>query len=283
MCIRDRVVGSTCNDGDSTTENDVYQADGCTCAGTPIQTGCNPAYVISNGTINVSGLNGEHNSINVFDTDDGWATVFSCFDDCGNPALIGLPEGNYYIHIKILDAAYQIDCEIMEHIVVTGNCTLEGTSCDDNDDCTENDTFNENCNCVGTSVGDADGDGVCTNEDCDDNDASVPTNPGTPCDDGNPVTFADVILIDGCTCQGTTPLSCDSSGGDADGDGICADVDCDDNDASLPADAGTSCDDGDETTENDEIQADGCTCAGTPISSGCGLDYTVNGLSLIHI
>ncbi|MEM1120834.1 MAG: lamin tail domain-containing protein [Bacteroidota bacterium] len=58
---------------------------------------------------------------------------------------------------------------------------------------------------------------------------------------------------------------CADNGGDADGDGVCADEDCDDNDASIGAqqDAGTTCDDGDETTVNDLIQEDGCTCAGT--------------------
>lgn len=49
---------------------------------------------------------------------------------------------------------------------------------------------------------------------------------------------------------------------DVDGDGVCAEEDCDDTNANLPANPGTSCDDGDATTENDVIQADGCTCKG---------------------
>lgn len=58
---------------------------------------------------------------------------------------------------------------------------------------------------------------------------------------------------------------CGSSGGDADNDGICAEDDCDDNDANIgmKQDAGASCDDGDATTTNDVIQDDGCTCQGT--------------------
>lgn len=57
---------------------------------------------------------------------------------------------------------------------------------------------------------------------------------------------------------------CDSNGGDADGDGICADVDCNDNNASVGQQAaGTSCDDGNDNTTDDVIQSDGCTCLGT--------------------
>ncbi len=55
---------------------------------------------------------------------------------------------------------------------------------------------------------DTDNDGVCAADDCDDNDATIPTTPGTPCDDGNPNTTNDLIIGDGCICQGsTTPPS----------------------------------------------------------------------------
>ncbi len=50
---------------------------------------------------------------------------------------------------------------------------------------------------------DADNDGVCSADDCDDNNAALPTTPGISCNDGNPNTTDDVILNDGCTCQGT--------------------------------------------------------------------------------
>jgi hypothetical protein len=59
---------------------------------------------------------------------------------------------------------------------------------------------------------------------------------------------------------------CTAAGGDADSDGVCADVDCDDNDASIGAmmAPGSACDDGDASTQNDVVLADGCTCEGTP-------------------
>ncbi len=52
---------------------------------------------------------------------------------------------------------------------------------------------------------DNDNDGICAQNDCDDNNASVPTTPGASCDDGNPNTEDDVIQLDGCTCAGTVP------------------------------------------------------------------------------
>ncbi len=119
----------------------------------------------------------------------------------------------------------------------TGGCA--GQPCNDGDACTVNDVFDQNCNCVGifqdsdgdgvcdaddqcpgfddnidqnnngipdgcdTPCTDNDNDGVCQPDDCNDNDASIPTTPGTPCDDGNILTNNDVILADGCTCQGS--------------------------------------------------------------------------------
>jgi len=110
---------------------------------------------------------------------------------------------------------------------------------------------------------DADGDGVCAADDCNDNNANLPANPGTACNDGNANTVNDVIQADGCTCQGETPACTD-----ADNDGVCAENDCNDNNANLPASPGTACNDNNSNTSNDVIQADGCTCAGTPTDTG---------------
>ncbi len=51
-----------------------------------------------------------------------------------------------------------------------------------------------------------------------------------------------------------------------DGDAYGAVCDCDDNDPNIPSAPGTTCDDGIATTANDQIQADGCTCEGTPFT-----------------
>lgn len=56
---------------------------------------------------------------------------------------------------------------------------------------------------------------------------------------------------------------------DEDEDGVTVDLDCDDHNSEMGArqDPGTACNDGDATTNNDIIQADGCTCIGQDINS----------------
>ncbi len=49
---------------------------------------------------------------------------------------------------------------------------------------------------------------------------------------------------------------------DNDKDGICSLLDCDDKDPNYPMPVGAPCNDGNSSTKNDQIQADGCTCAG---------------------
>jgi len=70
-------------------------------------------------------------------------------------------------------------------------------------------------------------------------------------------------------------IDCSGAGGDMDNDGICADDDCDDGDASIGGfqAEGTACDDGDATTQNDVILADGCSCEGTLVEIG---DVVIN-------
>ena len=56
---------------------------------------------------------------------------------------------------------------------------------------------------TGLGTEDADGDGICNGEDCNDNNPTLPSTPDGPCDDGNPNTINDKIGEDGCTCVGT--------------------------------------------------------------------------------
>ena len=131
-----------------------------------------------------------------------------------------------------------------------------------------------------TAGGDADGDGVCADYDCDDNNPNI-SQFGDACDDGNPTTTNDIIQAD-CSCLGTAGVPCATAGGDADGDGICAQFDCDDNNPDISV-RGDACDDGNSNTENDIIQAD-CSCEGTPIapppSGNCDVTWDVNGLNI---
>ncbi len=219
-----QTAGTSCDDGDDTTENDQIQADGCSCAGTKI----------------------------------------ACIDNGGDADEDGV--------------CAEVDCD--DNNPNIGAKQTAGTSCDDGDNTTENDQIQaDGCSCAGTKIacidngGDADKDGICADEDCDDNNPNIGAKQtaGTSCDDGDNTTENDQIQADGCSCAGTK-IACIDNGGDADEDGVCADEDCDDNNPNIGAKqtAGTSCDDGDNTTENDQIQADGCSCAGSPINiSGC--------------
>ncbi len=101
--------------------------------------------------------------------------------------------------------------------LITQACQPEGTACNDGDDCTVNDQFDDNCNCLGASLPDNDNDGVCDAEDqCpgfdDSNDSDSDNIPdgcdscnnnlaGTPCDDGDSCTTND-LYDSNCNCAG---------------------------------------------------------------------------------
>ncbi len=109
-----------------------------------------------------------------------------------------------------------------------------GTSCDDGDANTVNDTYDANCNCVGQAL------------DC----LGVPGGSatiGTSCDDGNANTGNDVYDAS-CNCVGQV-LDCLGVPGGT-------------------ATAGTSCDDGNASTGNDNYDAN-CNCAGTLLPEDC--------------
>ena len=195
--------------------------------------------------------------------------------------------------------------------VPNGNA-LPGTPCNDGNPCTLNDTWNANCQCVGSPVfcddgdpctsnscvngtcifspmPDTDGDGYCDAIDACPNDANKMTagicgcgspEPGTPCDDGDPMTVGDVIgtncqcagmLIDCLGVVGGTALpgsACNDGDPNTGADQWTLDCQC----AGLPIDCmglpggsaqmGTPCDDGDVLTINDMWTA-ACECAGT--------------------
>jgi len=226
--------GTSCDDGNPTTDNDVIQEDGCTCL----------------GEIDTS----------------------LCADRGGDEDGDGI--------------CADIDCDDTKANI--GVAQTPGTACDDGNPNTDNDVIQEDgCTCLGeidTSLcaergGDADADGICADVDCDDTrvDIGLPQTPGTLCDDENPITINDVIQEDGCTCLGEIDFTlCDERGGDADEDGVCADIDCDDTSADIGvAQApGTPCDDGNPNTDNDVIQADGCSCLGDVVDCEAVIFYT---------
>ncbi len=248
--------GTSCDDENPNTNNDAIQADGCTCLG-QITTGgtanCDlVTFTGGAGQFTLSNLLAQSERIEYFGATTNWQTIGVCDGNCAeNQSVTDLSAGIYTIKLLMVgdDGTF---CYWEEEVVVT---EAIGNPCDQNG-------------------GDADGDGICADIDCNDNSADIGMAqlPGTSCDDGNPNTSNDVIQENGCTCLGIVDTNlCADRGGDADGDGICADIDCDDTKANigiaqLP---GTSCDDGNPNTDNDVIQADGCTCLGTIDVSLC--------------
>ena len=315
------------------------------------------------GAITISGLTAPNQIVKVFDAK--FQTVFNCSGNCKETEIVRNLVGDYSVHIDAYSSAWHFVCGVKENvrvdagivqppvvqppvvqppvgnvcgafsakevngqIVISGPtganytysivlrddkgqqiCTeitipvpgntvvptcldgsplkTPGTKCDDRDSKTHTDVIQaDGCSCVGTPVvpvdpcaargGDWDKDGICAIDDCDDRNQFIGAKqiPGTKCDDRDSKTHTDVIQADGCSCAGTpvVPVDpCASKGGDKDGDGICALDDCDDNNRRVGAKQrpGTKCDDGRPRTQNDVIQADGCSCRGVVLVDPC--------------
>ncbi|MFK8102827.1 MAG: PA14 domain-containing protein [Saprospiraceae bacterium] len=176
--LDDNLIGTACNDGNPNTTNDIYLAN-CSCAGTPVSGGdpdCNDITVTpGNGLLTVGGLDGAPiTAIQIFTSN--WQGVYNCFGDCGTPtANINLADGDYIVYVKYFSASYNFICQ------VDGTYTVGG----------------------GGGCTDADNDGYCQADDCNDNNPAIPANPGSTCNDGNANTTNDVIQADGCSCAGT--------------------------------------------------------------------------------
>ena len=164
--------GSSCNDGDSNTTNDVVTNDGCGCAGTPVATTCS---VSTNGCdIIITGLNSSDYS-KVFDA--SWSIIWDCNPwangGCNTTETITVPSNGTY-HVQA--------CGETTTITISG-CSQTGP-CDN-------------------AGGDSDGDGICNNDDCQPNNPNFPATPGSSCNDGDSNTTNDVVTNDGCGCAGT--------------------------------------------------------------------------------
>ncbi|MCB0519531.1 MAG: hypothetical protein KDD27_11350 [Saprospiraceae bacterium] len=243
--------GTACNDGNANTTNDVIQADGCSCAGTPVVCNLSATFTVPNGCLTNS---------------------FLLFADANDPYF---PPNNplytYSYVIQPQSSVAGISTVDPRSVTVTFNSpglkTVTATITNPavpNCQIVKVATFTvSDCSPCANLGGDSDGDGVCNNQDCAPNNPNLPTTPGTACNDGNPNTTNDVIQADGCTCAGTLN-PCANQGGDSDGDGVCNNQDCKPFDPFYPTTPGTPCNDGNQNTTNDVVQADGCSCAGTP-------------------
>ena len=150
-------------------------------------------------------------------------------------------------------------------------CVFPLQACDDGDATTTNDTYDDNCNCVGEAAV-----AGCTDDTACNYDAAATADDGScellgdACDDGDETTENDVLGAD-CTCSGTlieVPGCTDDTACNYD-----AAANTDDSSCTFPGDA---CDDMDASTENDVLGAD-CTCSGTLIEvPGCTDDTACN-------
>ncbi len=151
--------------------------------------GCNVTIDSDSSKIRIIGLNSAYVSGVVMDAN--WNLVDQCNFDCSMPYLLNnLASGTYFLNFKGYDADFVEDCAYEGFVEVTD---MGGNICD-------------------TQGGDADGDGICANEDCDDNNPNLPALPGSRCDDFDATTQWDVIQANGCTCAGTPiPTNCNLS------------------------------------------------------------------------
>ena len=268
--------GTSCNDNDPCTTNDVYNA-GCQCAGTPgpdtdgdgicdaqddcpskpgeIGSACNDNDPCT--TNDVLGSDCQCHGTPVPDADgDG---LCNAVDNCPNtPGQIGSScNDNDPCTINDVIGANCQCAGTVQDSDGDGVCNAQdncpntpgqiGSSCNDNDPCTTNDVIGANCQCAGT-VQDSDGDGVCNAQDICPN---TPGQIGSACNDNNPCTTNDVVGAN-CQCAGTPVV-------DSDGDGVC---DAQDNCPNTPGQIGSACNDNNPCTTNDVVGAN-CQCAGT--------------------
>lgn len=269
-------VGSSCNDGNVATINDVIGAD-CSCNGTLVD--CNDNDPCTN------------------DVFDGTA--------CQNTAL---PDADADGTCDLLDGCPADPLKTAPGICGCGvsDADADGDGTADCSDGCPNDPFKTLPGQCGCGVADTDGDGDGT-ADCNDGCPADPlkTSPGicgcgspdadtdadgaADCNDGCPtdplktapgqcgcnVVDADADgdgtadCNDGCPAdaQKTEPgqCGCGVPDTDTDGDGT---ADCNDPCPEVPGAPGDACDDGDAATQGDALGAD-CTCQGVPINDAC--------------
>ncbi len=128
------------------------------------------------------------------------------------------------------DMIYLDDIEL-EFCTDDVECLMTGLPCDDGDNCTTGEIYDENCNCGNGTFADADDDGICDAEDdCPAFDNALI---GQACDDGDDCTINDTYGID-CSCFGQYY--------DLDEDGYCIGNDPDDGDPCIPDDQNAACD-----------------------------------------
>lgn len=120
-----RLAGTSCDDGNANTINDVYDAN-CNCAGTPVNTDpdCDDLQLDgSNGQLVISGLTAPTINLIVFKVDQfgGLTNIFGCNGNCNAIEIIpNLSPGTYRVDYTFYKANYSARiCEDSKTVQVT--------------------------------------------------------------------------------------------------------------------------------------------------------------------
>ena len=115
--------GTSCNDGDPTTTNDVIGSDGCSCEGTPESNenvNCDDIEIMTTNTgLSISNLDQSPISkVQIFDSN--WSTVYTC-TYCEPTEIIPLSNGTYYVYTRLYHENWDLICERNETIEIDGD------------------------------------------------------------------------------------------------------------------------------------------------------------------
>ena len=239
--------GDDCDDNNESTINDSYSGS-CNCEGeTPSNLGCTDSQA----------CNYNPNS----DTNDG-----SCLypdDPCNdnNSSTINDTYNSDCDCVGITPESGCMDsqaCNYNPYVTTNdGSCVYPGDPCNDNNSNTINDTYNSNCDCVGTTTesGCTESNACNYNPNATNNDGSC-VYPGDPCNDNNSNTINDTYNSN-CDCVG---VATESGCTDSYACNYNPNATTNDNSCEYPGD---SCDDGDPSTSGDILNSN-CDCVGTP-------------------
>ena len=168
-------IGSSCDDGNANTGNDVYDAN-CDCVGQ-----LNDCLGVPGGTATIGSS-----------CDDGNANTGNDVYDA-NCDCVGQPIGT-------------LDCE-----GVLDGPALPGTACDDENASTTNDTWSANCTCLGTPVGPCSGDQVVVAINTDGNPDQltweITDESNVVIAAGGPAAVENNMLVSEVACLGAAPAS----------------------------------------------------------------------------
>ncbi len=241
------VIGTSCDDNDLTTDNDMVTSD-CACigedngfvAGCMDSNACNydAAATIDDGSC--YSIGDACDDGNIFTINDVVAADCMCIGEA-----VEIIEGCTAVEA----CNYNPDANFED-----GSCELPGSPCDDGDETTLFDVLGFDCICAGMPAGCMEP-AACNFEPTAMFDDQSCVFPGDPCDDGD-ATTADDTIQPNCGCEGTiievpgctSPLACNFNPEANVEDGSCYFV-------------GQGCDDGNANTSGDVYNTD-CECEG---------------------